>query len=1579
MATSKTSAPAFPIVAVGASAGGLEAFTTLFKALPPNSGMGFVLIQHLEPTHKSALTRLLSKVTAMPVVEASEGIAVQPDHVYIIPPNKGMTIRNGTLRLRQRTKAGPHLPIDGFCFALAEDRKSAAVGILLSGTGSDGALGLKSIKAAGGITFAQEPKSAQWPIMPESAISAGAADFVMTPRRIAAELARLGRHALPKNSTIAAAENAAREKICMLLRAATDVDFRLYKQATVNRRVARRMTLKKTPSLAQYATILSRDPAEARALAEDIFIHVTGFFRNPECFQTLRKQVLAQWRAKRRPADPIRIWVPGCSTGEEVYSLAMLSIESLAGDLNATRIQMFGTDISERAIAHARAGIYTEAAVAGVSPRRLKRFFVKDRGSYQIAKEVRDLCVFARHDLARDPPFSNLDLISCRNVLIYMGPALQRRTLSVFQYALKPGGFLFLGKSEALIAYSDLFAIKNRAHRIFFRRAEGAPGHRFEPVVARSAAGAHPEPSSPAAALKPSSAGWGEAERVLLERYVPPALVVDPDLRVIHFQGETGPFLAHATGPPGFHLLKIVRPEFIVALRALISQARRARGTVRRQRVSYVHNGRPETVSLEVVPLKNRHSPKVDFMVIFKTVGADGVSPGKKNARHSAPAQKIRSLENELASTREFLQSLIAGQQEAQEETRAANEEVLSSNEELQSTNEELETAKEELQSSNEELIALNDELQHRNVELSQVGNDLTNVLAGVDIPVLVLDSGLRIRQFTPVAEKVFNLIGSDIGRPFSQIQTNLDVADWAPLLFEVSTTRQVVEREVRDRNGRWYTLRIHPYKTAGNRVDGVLIALLDIDSVKKSFEELRQSRDYAESIVETLHESLLVLDSAFRILAANRTFYRTFQVAPKETVGRLLFELGKHQWDIPELRKLLEEILPRDTHFDGFAVEREFPGIGPRQMLINARRIHADGAGPGLILLAIEDVTEKKRTEEHLRETESTVRALLDSAAQGILAVGEERKILLANRMTEKLFGYGPGELAGRMLDVLVPAECRTQHAAEHGSFFASPRIRPMGIGMDLEGCRRDGTRFPIEVSLSHIETARGKIAVAFVTDISQRKQMEEALRGQREQLDRIVATAPGALCTLLLRPDGSASMPYASAGWAKMLPEIPDLAKDATPLFAMMHPGDVARVRACIAESARTMGPCRVDYRVVTPTRGTVWMEVSALPERAPDGSILWQGFAIDATERKQAEEALRESLALLKAVNDSTKTLLGVTDLHGRYILANPTALKTFPDAIGKTADELGIERHELISAADKRVLSTGQAESLEEQIATPEGTVTILVNKSPRFDERGKVEGVINVGMNITERKKMEEAAERYQKELQTLSSRLIAAQEDQSKHLARELHDVFSQELAVLAMDISALRRRLPEPVGPMTRELEKLEQGVKSLADGIHKMSRQLHPSILDDLGLTAALQEECRMFSEMQKIRVKFSAANMPKALPQNIALCLYRVAQEILRNIAKHSGAREVRFRLTGTRGEIELSVEDVGDGFDLAEAKKKRGLGLISMEERVRIVNGVFDIQSQPGQGTKVEVHVLLAGGRKKLRGTSPHTSR
>ena len=959
----------FPIAGIGASAGGLQAFAALLGALRADTGMAFVLIQHMDPKHQSVLTSLLQKATAMPVHEVTDGMTVEPNRVYVIPPNALMTISNGVLHLSSRNRDPVrNLPIDHFFKALADSLGSRAIGVILSGTASDGTQGLMAIKAQGGTTFAQDRESAQYAGMPLSAEASGCVDLVLPPEGIAAELSRINSH--PYFRAVQAVEESDAvddgvRQICTLLRTATGVDFRLYKPATVNRRIARRMALRKLDATEQYVQLLIQDRGELNALYEDILIHVTGFFRDPESLEALRKGVFANLLAGKEPGQ-IRMWAPGCSSGEEVYTLAMLLFEQLGDRRGHNTIQIFGTDISDRAIDRARAGIYSESSLAEVSRERQRRFFNRVEGGFQIAKPLRDVCVFARHDLAKDPPFSRLDLISCRNVLIYMGPVLQTRVIETFHYALKPDGHLLLGRSESLNAYSNLFAVEDSRHRVFSRRPFSSPLPQSTASAARADAVRSPSPNAPTSVIFNSRR---EAERILLDQYAPAALVVDARQQIVHFQGNTSPFLAPAAGEPSFHVLKMVRPELVVDLRTAIQQAKKGNSEVRKSGVRLMPDGTPIPVDIQVWPLKGRDSGEPDFLVVLQETALrpvpDAAEPPPKHGEMKARARaEIARRDRELAAAREQLRALIQDNEAASEEMRAMNEEVLSSNEELQSTNEELETAKEELESSNEELTTLNDELQKRNTELSQLSDDLSNLLTGVNIPILFLDTDLRIRRFTPLAGSVMNLVATDVGRPITDIASVLDDADWHKLALETIQGSRVVEREVRDRAGHWYTLRIRPYRSSEKKTEGVLVALLDIDAVKRSLDAAREARDFAEAIVETVREPLLVFDAELRVVRATGSFYAIFGGSPAETEGRKFFEIGGGLWNIPPLRTLLEELLPNDSRLENFQVEHDFPSIGFRCMLLNARRIQRSTGGTPLILLAVEDVTQRRRSD---------------------------------------------------------------------------------------------------------------------------------------------------------------------------------------------------------------------------------------------------------------------------------------------------------------------------------------------------------------------------------------------------------------------------------------------------------------------------------------------------------------------------------------------------------------------------------------------------------------------------------------
>lgn len=846
----------FPIVGIGASAGGLEAFTELLDVLPANTGMGFVFVQHLDPKHVSILTELLQRHTQMPVQDATEGIRVEPDHVYVIPRNKHMGMKGGVLTLTPRVDSPiPHMPIDPFLKSLAEDQKTKAIGVILSGNASDGALGMMAIKAAGGITFAQSSETAKYDGMPRSAISSGCIDFVLPPKEIAQELARLRQHPYISpapakgQQELTPAALASVGRILSLLRGATGVDFTYYKPSTIRRRILRRMALKQIGDLDRYILRLRSDAAELRALYDDILINVTEFFRDPEVFEQLKKVVFPNIAPPSQSPSPVRIWVPGCASGEEVYSLAIALLEYLGERSHEVSVQIFGTDISESALEKARSGTYAPAVVQDISGERIRRFFTKVDSNYQVGKRIREMCVFARQDLLKDPPFSRLDLISCRNVLIYLGPVLQKRVFPIFHYALKPGGYLLLGSSETIGVHSELFSLEDKKAKIYKRRPGlSRPNLEFPAAEEREA---------PALA-RPRAEEWSEtdllreADRIVLGKYSPAGVVVDGNLNAVQFRGRMAPYLEPSAGMASLNLLKLAREGLAVELRNAFHKARRDNAPVRREGVRVRRNGGFVRVNVEVLPFKKAPGRDPRYLVLFEEMEREPLaSAAEKSKKRRAPAageREAQELRQELVATREYLQSVIEELESSNEELRSANEEIQSSNEEMQSTNEELETAKEELQSSNEELNTVNEELQTRNAQLAQAGNDLLNLLGNVNIPIVMVGNDLRIRRFTPVSQRLLNLIPTDVGRPLKDINLNLDIAKLDREVAEVIETLSPKVAEVKDMSGRLYSLRIRPYRTEDNKIDGAVIVLVDLDPSRMSMEALAEHALRAES-----------------------------------------------------------------------------------------------------------------------------------------------------------------------------------------------------------------------------------------------------------------------------------------------------------------------------------------------------------------------------------------------------------------------------------------------------------------------------------------------------------------------------------------------------------------------------------------------------------------------------------------------------------------------------------------------------------------------------------------------------------
>ncbi len=803
--------------------------------------MAFVFVQHLDPKHVSMLAEILARESMMPVLEARSGVQVERDHVYVIPRNTSVSIDKRTLRLGPRTlTSGQLTSIDTFFHALAQDQGPRAIGVLLSGNGSDGTSGLKAIKSTGGVAFVQDPDTAKYDGMPRSAIAAGCVDFVLKPAEIGQELVRLVEHPYIGKpdwvgNDILPDSPDTLNGILSLIRSATSVDFRDYKPNTVKRRILRRMVLKQTDTIESYLGILRQDPTEIQCLFDDLLINVTEFFRDPEMYQALAKHVFPKiTAAHRKGADrQIRIWVPGCSTGEEAYSLAIALTEFLGEKADGISIQIFATDISDPALKIGRNGAYPASIAKSVSPERLRRFFSKSESGFQVQKHIRDSCIFARHNVTRDPPFSKLDLISCRNVLIYLGSVLQERVVPLFHYALNPNGFLVLGSSETIGSHAGLFQLLDKKCKIYVRR----PGISRIPLMTPARELPTVKPPLPA-----KQEMWTdldlqrEADRLVLSKYGPPGIVVDENLKICQFRGQTSPFLEPAAGAASLNVLRMVKEGLGAELKAALTKARKEDKPVRREGVHLATSGNLE-LNLHVIPFSRNLERDRKYLILFEAVRKS--LPAAHAKGKPAPA-RVRALEHEnqhlrqeLSSSRQYLQSIIEDQEASQEELQSATEEIQSSNEELQSTNEELETAKEELQSTNEELNTVNEELQNRNLQLSRMGNELVNLLANVNMPILILGNDLRIHRFTPATEKSLNLIPSDIGRPIRDFNLRIHVPNLEKVLRDVIDTLTPLAMDVTDEDGRRYSLRIRPFRTEDRKVDGVVMVFVDLEPGK--------------------------------------------------------------------------------------------------------------------------------------------------------------------------------------------------------------------------------------------------------------------------------------------------------------------------------------------------------------------------------------------------------------------------------------------------------------------------------------------------------------------------------------------------------------------------------------------------------------------------------------------------------------------------------------------------------------------------------------------------------------------------
>ncbi|HKF46729.1 MAG TPA: CheR family methyltransferase [Terracidiphilus sp.] len=1200
----------YPVVGFGASAGGLQAFREILENLDPDTGMSFVLVTHLAPDQKSLMSEIVERYTQMPVVPIEDGQRPLPNHLYVVLPNQWVTLREGMFRVEAPSPTERYLKtIDRFFYSLASDQKNHAIGVVLSGADADGALGLKAIKGEGGIALVQSPDSAMHSGMPRSSIASDHVDLVIPPAEIALELGRLA-HQFTRpevrtleEGTITPDDEQSFQKVLQMLRGLSGLDLRQYKPETIRRRIARRMLLLRMDHLSNYVRFLQVRNDELRTLQEDALINVTRFFRDPPFWDSLRNNVLPLLLQDRATEKPIRVWCAGCSTGEEAYSLSIMLLEYLSQHGIDTPVQIFGTDASDQSIETARVAVYPETLVSELSQDRLRRYFVKvDRG-YQVSKRVRDTCIFARQNLASDPPFSHIDILSCRNVMIYFNQALQRQIMLTFHYALEPGGYMLLGMSEGLRDYGDVFNTVDRKHKIYMKTGVSLPFHYEQPrnyAISPTAGQGRPPAQDIENNVWPELELQRAADRIVLARFGPPGLIIDERMNVLQSRGQTALFMEITPGAVSWSLLRVLREDLVNDARGAVQRAIHENVPASATTVLMDDQSGDMQVQIDVLPITSAAARPRSFLVLFQTrPNGEGATPERPALPQLTADEKDRlvaQLRQDLTSTRFHLQSLVEERDARNQELVSANEEIQSANEELQSTNEELETTKEELQSANEELQTVNDELQQRNNVLTQTGNDLTNLLNSVNIPLLMLTSDLHIRQFTPPMQRLLNVRSTDIGRSITEIRLQLSLENIEPVLHEVLETLGTQEMEVQDREGRWQLLRVRPYRTADNKIEGLVVVLVDIDQLRRSQQHLVDARDFARNVVECVPVPIVVLNTDLTIRTVNTAFRNLTQMQTKELEERSLPELVSHLWGVNGIRDRLEELLK-----------------GP----------------PGSTLEL-----------EHQSAT-------------------AQRKTLL----------------------------------------------------LKAQSLSTDGSR----------------VLLLMVEDITLRREAETLISNQKKRLE----------------------------------------------------------------------------------------------------------------TEIEQAARQLS------------------------------------------------------------------------------------------------------------------------RTQEELRGLTGHLFTAQEEERQRVARELHDDISQRLSLLEIVLQEMRAD-----GASKDDLERLKEArkqVHTLNTDVRQMSHRLHPAILNDLGLSAALRAMVQEFGEREEMPVNFVTQDLPDQLPQQVSTAMYRITQEALRNVVKHAGKTHVKVTLSGRDGHLQLKVMDFGVGFDQDEETSVRGLGLISMEERARLAGGNLNVDSALGQGTTVTAEI------------------
>ena len=1589
----------FPVVGIGASAGGLEAFFEFFDAMPPDSGMAFVIVQHLPPDRESLLVELLARRTKMPVREIHDRMLVEPDHVYVIRPGRVLTIKDGLLHLgrplNKGTRAGDR-PVDDFFKSLAEEQRERAVAIVLSGAGSNGSAGAQAIKAVGGLCLAQTPATAGFPSMPRHVIDQGHADFILRPQEMPELLLRYVRH--PYASGAAAAVQAAFRdqeafgEVLAVLRTRVRQDFGGYKKPTVLRRIQRRMGLAQLFDMAQYARSLRQNPAEVQALADDLLIHVTGFFRDADAWESLRARVVEPLVAARQDEETVRCWVTACSSGEEAYSLAILLAEAADAADKVLDIKVFATDMAERSLGHARSGVFPGGIETEVSPERLDRFFEREDSVYRVRRELRDMVVFAPQNILQDPPFSRLDIATCRNLLIYLEPAVQQRLMGLLHFGLREGGALFLGTSETVGGAEDLFEPIDKRWRIYKRvgpaRVSGLEFPASRPFAAdrlgRDVTG--PTRRPPAHRLTVPQL----TEKALLDRYTPAAVAVDRDHRVLYYHGDTSPFLAQPRGEPTRDLLALAREDVRGAVRTALYGAMQSAGpTVARDGAIQTDVG-VRRVSVTASPIEPTDTPNT-FLVCFELRREAGPPLAPDG---DGPLRDAAVLQGELARVRDELQSTIEELQTSNEELKASNEEVTSVNEELQSTNEELETSKEELQSLNEELTTVNAQLQAKMEEHEAASNDLGSLLGSTDIGVVFLDTRMRIRRYTPTTRDLLELIPSDMGRPLSDLARKFDDPHLLDDCRAVLDKLVPVERAVTSQSGRTYARRALPYRTTDNRIDGVVVTFVDVTDRHRAETALRRSETRFRGLVEPWAQAIWEADAAGAVVDDSPSWRAYTGQTQAQWLGEGWAtavhpddrEQGLQQW--------------RTAMAAGTPVNAEFrlrgPDGGYRWTNVRAAPLRDAPDGPILKWVAMNvDVTARRQAEAALRASEEQFRRAIEDAPIPVIMQAQDGQVLQVSRTWTDLTGYaladvptadawlsrayGPGADAvrGHMQELFggsrrtpnVEFTLRTRDGAD----------RQWSFSASAPGTLQDGRRYLVGMAL----------------DVTDRGHVEAALRESETRFRMVVAAARMGLWDW--------DVPAGTVAWEPVHNRMLGLPEDQTTgtpaqFMASVHPDDREMVGKRLAEAAARNVDFHAEFRALHPDGTVRWIVGYGRPMASDGGRVTRMiGGTLDVTDRKEAEAALREGRERFRMIVEGAHDFaLILFDADGKVLAWNAGAEQITgwaePEVLGRDAAILFTPEDRAAGApADELsgALRDGRAAD-ERWHVRKDGTRfwgSGVMHCLRRPD--GGVRGFVKAFRDETDRKRDDES-------LQAAKDAAEAATQVKDEFLATLSHELRTPLSAILLWS-KMLANRSPgdDPI--------QLKEGLTAIRNSA-EAQKELIADLLDVSRITAGkLRLQVRAVELAPVVKDAVEAIG-PTAEAKRVKVTanvvrdigIVRADPERVRQIVWNLLTNAVKFTSAGGRVDVavrrandivEFRVVDTGRGMDAAflphafdrfrqaESPATRtegglGLGLAIVKQLVELHGGTVAADSAGlGKGSTFVVRLPLPRARRR----------